>query len=230
MPLFEVISGNLTHGAAGSIIDGSASELSAPVSIHATAHRTPAHTAVRALHKIAMSPPKPKAGGATPPPSSSPSSINNLVAFANKQVQCANPNCSVLVAIGQGQSNYQCAEFTARSLSAGGFVPGLSPTGPQSSYANYQYNGKTYPLWNTYGLRDYLTARGWVKQAPSQSSVKAGCAVFGDAGNGPMSHVCVGVGNGILNCHNNARRDIAASNDFFKGIDTVLCPNWKYVK
>jgi len=151
-----------------------------------------------------------------------------VLAFANKQVECANPQCTVTVNIGDGQPDYQCAEFVARSLSAGGFVPGLSPTGPQTgsqSYASYQYNGQTYALWNTYGLYDYLKARGWVQRASDQSAVSAGCACFGDAGDGNFSHVCLGVGDGILNCHNNARQDIAAGNDFYLGIDAVMCPN-----
>ncbi|WP_316759520.1 amidase domain-containing protein [Streptomyces herbicida] len=48
---------------------------------------------------------------------------------------------------GQTQPYFECAEFVARALAAGGLVPGLKPDDPQDSYYHYKApNGKEYDL------------------------------------------------------------------------------------
>lgn len=54
--------------------------------------------------------------------------------------------CTSTVSEGSGQSGYQCAEFVARSLAAGGYIPGLSGLESQGSYDPYVYNGSSYDL------------------------------------------------------------------------------------
>ncbi|MEU9382351.1 amidase domain-containing protein [Streptomyces sp. NPDC048279] len=48
---------------------------------------------------------------------------------------------------GQAQPYFECAEFVARALAAGGLIPGLRPDDPQDSYYHYKApNGKEYDL------------------------------------------------------------------------------------
>lgn len=47
---------------------------------------------------------------------------------------------------GETNDNYGSAEFVARSLAAGGFIPNLNPFGPQSEYLSYNYNNEVFNL------------------------------------------------------------------------------------
>jgi len=90
----------------------------------------------------------------------------------------------------------------------------------QSAYGNYY----GYDLLNVYGLSALLEHYGWKKVSPSPGNVREGYAVFGNAGDGPMSHAAVGVGNGIIDCHNAAFHHFSAGNIFMHGIDLLLAP------
>jgi hypothetical protein len=54
--------------------------------------------------------------------------------------------CTSTVSSGSSQSSYECAEFVARSLAAGGYIKGLSGLESQSKYDPYTYNGNSYDL------------------------------------------------------------------------------------
>jgi len=140
--------------------------------------------------------------------------------FANSQWDCANPTCSQRVPAGSGQPGYECAEFAARSLAYGGYIPGLTSGAPQGSYGNY----KGHNLLLTTGLADCLAGLGFRKLPNSGSSVSAAVAVFGNAGDGTFSHACIGVGNNLIDCHNNARYQYPVSSIMYLGIDAVYGP------
>jgi len=152
------------------------------------------------------------------------SDIDKVIRFANEEWLCADPQCRSKVLPGQFQNNYECAEFVARSLAAGGFLPNLKPRAPQVDYEGYPFHGDRYALWNTYGLNDALHALGFQKQPNSPSSVRAGCAVIGDPGDGYFAHACLGVGNGEVTCHNMARHNIPVGDVMVDGINSVMCP------
>jgi len=147
------------------------------------------------------------------------------VRFAQKEWACGDPQCSYKVLPGQSQDNYECAEFVARSLAAGGFIPHLAPKAPQVDYESYPFDGQSYALWNTYGLNGALKALGFQQRPNSPSSVKAGCAVIGDPGDGYFAHACVGVGNGMVSCHNNAHSNVPVTSVMVDGINSVQCPH-----
>jgi len=142
--------------------------------------------------------------------------VNSVIYFANNNWNCANVACSSRVAAGTGQPGYACAEFTARSLAYGSYIPGLSATASQASYTNYKGNN----LCVTTSLAKALSALGFV----SGGSVRSASALFGDAGDGSWSHACIGIGAGVVDCHNNARQGIAATGVMFKGIDAIWSP------
>jgi len=146
---------------------------------------------------------------------------SDVVYFANSQWDCTDPSCSSRVAAGSGQPGYECAEFAARSLVYGGYIPGLTATGAQSSYGNW----KGYNLLLVTGLADALASLGFKKLANSGSSVTAAVAVFGNGGDGTMSHACIGVGANTVDCHNNARLGISpVTSIMIGGIDEVYGP------
>jgi hypothetical protein len=78
-------------------------------------------------------------------------------------VKWADGNCA------QGQG-WECAEFTARSIAAGGFIPGLSPSSPESDY----YSWRGHDLAMVQPLHDYLVSIGWreVSRDPNQLQVR----------------------------------------------------------
>jgi len=151
--------------------------------------------------------------------------VNAVVDFADNNWNCADPACDQTVPAGTGQPGYACAEFTARSLAAGGYIPGLSPSDDQSAYISYSYGGNTYSLIDCSGLSPALTAIGFSSESNDPSSVVAGCAAFGDGGDGYFSHAVIGVGNGIDDAHNNARYHYPVADSLYGGIDAVQCPN-----
>jgi hypothetical protein len=144
----------------------------------------------------------------------------SVASFANSQWDCTTPTCSARVPAGSAQPAYECAEFAARSLAYGGYIPGLSSSAPQSSYTNY----KGHNLCLTTGLSDALAALGFKKLANSGSSVQEAVAIFGNAGDGYFSHACIGVGSDLVDCHNNARKGYTATGIMYEGLDAVYGP------
>jgi len=142
--------------------------------------------------------------------------VNAVIYFANNNWNCVNVACTSRVPAGTGQPGYQCAEFTARSLAAGGYLPGLSSTAAQSAYGNYKGNN----LLVTTSLSKALIGEGF----HTAGSVAAASALFGDGGEGAWSHACVGVGANTVDCHNNAREGNTASGIMYKGINQILAP------
>jgi len=142
--------------------------------------------------------------------------VNAVVYFANNNWNCANVACSSRVPAGTGQPGYECAEFAARALAAGSFIPGLSSTSAQSSYSSYKGNN----LCLVTGLYKALGTLGF----HAAGSVEAASALFGDGGDGAWSHACIGIGASVADCHNNARQGISASGVMFKGINAISAP------
>jgi len=134
--------------------------------------------------------------------------------FADANYLCANAACTSKVSAGSAQPNYQCAEFVARTLASTGKIPGLTSGSAQSAYGSYKYNGVTYDLlWTSkksggpLGLEDFLIAAGW-----HTTTAVADCSVaFVDGSHGAWGHVAVGVGNNLLDAHNNARLHVATT-------------------
>jgi len=142
--------------------------------------------------------------------------VNAVVYFANNNWNCANVACSSRVPAGTGQPGYQCAEFAARSLAAGSYLPGLTSTAAQSAYGSYRGNN----LLLVTGLSKGLTALGF----KAVGGVQAAYALFGDGGDGAWSHACIGVGADKVDCHNNAREGNTATGIMYKGINQILAP------
>jgi len=146
-------------------------------------------------------------------------------AFADSQWNCADPSCGSTVGSGQPQPNYECAEFVARSLASAGYIS-LGATDPQSSYANYQYNGNTYDLlWTSshsaeggpLGVEDLLQALGW-----TTGGGVGDCTVLLVEGSGGYeTHVAVGVADNLIDAHNNARFHVSGS---FYQVDNIYNP------
>jgi len=135
-------------------------------------------------------------------------------AFADANYLCSSAACTQKVAAGSGQPNYQCAEFVARTLASTGKISGLTSGSEQSAYGSYSFNSKVYDLlWTSHrtggplGLEDYLIAAGW----KSGGSVSDCSVVFVNGSGGAWGHVAVGVGNNLLDAHNNARLHVATS-------------------
>jgi len=146
---------------------------------------------------------------------------NAVVAFAQNNWNCANVACSSRVPAGTGQPGYACAEFVARSLAAGGYIPGLGATSPQGSFGSY----RGYDLLLTTGLSSALgNILGFRKVAASASSINAAYPAFGDGGDGYFSHAVIGVAAGTVDAHNNARQNYPAAYALFKGVDAVWAP------
>lgn len=144
--------------------------------------------------------------------------------FANKNWNCVDPPCSSTVPAGTGQPNYGCAEFVARSLVYGSYIPNIGALDPQSSYYGWSYNGQTYDLCYTTSLSSALGALGFVSMPAQASSVSAASAVFGDGGDGYFSHAVIGVGPSHIDAHNNARLHLSVTSDLINGIDAVWAP------
>lgn len=62
--------------------------------------------------------------------------------YADNHWNCADIACKSHVSAGSAQPNFQCAEFVARSLAAGGYIPGLGPNDAQSKYYSHKHDGK----------------------------------------------------------------------------------------
>jgi hypothetical protein len=146
--------------------------------------------------------------------------VNAVVYFANTNWNCADVACSSRVPSGSGQEGYACAEFTARALAAGAYLPGLTAYASAASYGSY----KGYNLRLVTGLSNCLGAIGFKRQASSAAAVEAAYAVMGDGGEGAWSHACIGVSAAHVDCHNNARVDWPASGSFFNGVNAVWAP------
>jgi len=143
--------------------------------------------------------------------SSSALDVASLVAFADANWDCTTAACTARVTQGTFQDSYQCSEFVSRSVAAGGGIPGLAPTDPQSSFGNYQFNGKTYDLlWVSsvqglpLGLEDFLQVAGWTNIGSDCTKITAGNVIITDGSNGPHSHNLIGVGNQLADAHNSA--------------------------
>eukprot|EP01113_Clastostelium_recurvatum_P034813 TRINITY_DN476_c0_g1_i3.p1 TRINITY_DN476_c0_g1~~TRINITY_DN476_c0_g1_i3.p1 ORF type:complete len:385 (-),score=87.18 TRINITY_DN476_c0_g1_i3:127-1194(-) len=147
--------------------------------------------------------------------------VNAVVYFANTNWNCADVACSQRVPAGSGQENYACAEFAARSLAAGSYIPGLASHDSSAAYGNY----KGYNLRVTTSLSSCLgNVLGFKKQAANQGAINAAYPVFGDGGDGYFSHACIGVSSQHIDCHNNARYQMTGDWVFIKGIDAVWGP------
>mmetsp|Transcript_6824 Transcript_6824/g.8801 ORF Transcript_6824/g.8801 Transcript_6824/m.8801 type:complete len:217 (-) Transcript_6824:186-836(-) len=139
---------------------------------------------------------------------------------------CADVGCTSVVSAGSSQSGYQCAEFVARSLAAGGYIPGLSGLESQSTYDPYVYGGNSYDLlWvsdkqgGPLGLREFLMALGW----STASKISLGSAVMTDGAEGAYSHVAVGIGSNECDAHNNARYHITSCSSYYS-VNEILNP------
>jgi len=149
---------------------------------------------------------------AAPPPPPGPGSVTSTVNWANG-------NC----AASQG---WECAEFTARAIAAGGFIPGLSPSASSSTYGDWD----GYNLRIVESLHDYLSQKlGWREQSTNPNSIQAAWAIFGCAGycpSGGWEHACIGVGSGIIDCHNAQQCKVPAAGDFaYSGCGNACCVN-----
>jgi hypothetical protein len=150
---------------------------------------------------------------------------NATVAFANANWNCATAACTSRVKAGQGQKNYQCAEFAARSLAASGYIPGLSTKSSQSAYENYKPgNGKTYDLLAITPsvaaprgtIATFLTTYGYFKNmGESMSDAEPGDLVA--MGNNAHIVVIVStnhtVASTLIDAHNDARYHVSLSNE-----------------
>jgi len=67
--------------------------------------------------------------------------------YADEHWNCADIHCKTRVSAGSAQPKFQCAEFVARSLAAGGYIPGLGPNDSQSAYAAHKHGGKVCSLF-----------------------------------------------------------------------------------
>jgi len=147
--------------------------------------------------------------------------VNGVVYFANNNWDCADVACTQTVPAGTGQPDYACAEFVARCLAYGGFIPNIGATDPQGSYYQYSYNGQTYDLCLTTSLSSCLGVLGFQQLPAAYASVNAGVATFGDGGDGYFSHAVIGVAAQTVDAHNNARYQIPISDDLFNGVDAA---------
>jgi hypothetical protein len=148
--------------------------------------------------------------------------------FADRYWNCADVACTQTVAAGSSQSNYECAEFVARALAAGGYLSGLSGLEAQSKYDPYVYGGKNYDLlWvsslqgGPLGLRELLLAKGWSGSATS--AIVAHSAVMAAGSGGSYGHVAVGVGANLCDAHNNARYHTSSCSSYYT-VNQVLNP------
>jgi len=158
---------------------------------------------------------------------SPPPPPGGCASFAENEWNCADPACDSRVNDGDPQPNYECAEFVARTLAAGGLIP-IDPYADQSEYGSFAANGNTYDLlWvsskqgGPLGLEDYLRDSGWTECGSDASCVHECSALMVDGADGPYSHAVVGVADGVLDAHNMARHDVAP--DYYK-IDDVYNP------
>jgi len=138
--------------------------------------------------------------------------------FADRNWDCADINCSSIVSTGSGQPNYECAEFVARSLAAGGHIPNLGAYASQSAYGNYNFGGVVYDLlWvsskqgGPLGLGDCLLKMGWSNAGASAAAVKVASYVAVTGSNGPYSHTVVGVAGEVVDAHNVARYRVSVT-------------------
>jgi len=144
-----------------------------------------------------------------------------VVYWANANWNCADLSCSSRVPSGSTQPSYACAEFTARSLAAGGYMINLQPTDPQSAYGDF----RGYDLLDVTGLNAFCAAVGTYTAHPATASaVQAAYAVMGNGGDGAWSHACIGVGAGVDDCHNYARQNWPSSGSFYAGVNAVWAP------
>ena len=123
---------------------------------------------------------------ATPTNASNGFNVGATVAWANKCCggTCSECPCNEL----QDQCACECAEFVSRSLSHGGINDGIIKWVPS--------------LWSW--LKD--PANGWKLVGSNPSSVVAGAVIIYEG----QGHTCIGVGSGVVDCHNNNHCGITA--------------------
>jgi len=128
-------------------------------------------------------------------------------------VQFANDECGA-------DGEWECAEFVARSIANGGYIPGLGAYDSTDSYGDYH----GYNLRVVGTLHDGLVSLGWSEQSTNPNGIQGGWAIMGNAGDGPWSHACIGVGPGAIDCHNSAACQVSAADWFAWGVDSILAP------
>jgi len=106
----------------------------------------------------------------------------------------------------------------SRTLASAGLIP-LDPYEAQSHYGSFSANGNTYDLlWvssrqggGILGLEDYLKDSGWTECGASASCVSECSALMVTGSEGAYSHTCVGIADQVVDAHNVARYQVAAS-------------------
>lgn len=115
--------------------------------------------------------------------------LNGTLAYnVDSAVSYANSHCAT-------NSEWLCAEFTARSLHAGGEFPGVS------DYGNY--NG--YNLRTVTGLRKALLSAGWKESGSSVHCGSRGNVLIYNINGDPYAHAAFALGNCLLDQHNPSR-------------------------
>jgi len=124
----------------------------------------------------------------------------------------------------------------ARSLAAGGYIPGLTAAEPSKDYDSWKGDdGTSYSLIETDTLSAALKSLGWtyVGSDPTAASVVPGCVVFGNAYHttDPMAHTCIVTkkaskpgGMPQATCHNAALQNRPVTPNVFKFVTKVQCP------
>jgi hypothetical protein len=114
-------------------------------------------------------------------------------------------------------ARYECAEFVARALAAGGYLSGLPGLEAQSKYV---HGGKSHDLlWvsslqgGPLGLRELSLEKGWSGSATS--AIVAHSAVIAAGSGGSYGHVAVGVGANLRDAHNNARYHTSSRSSYY---------------
>ena len=134
------------------------------------------------------------------------------------------------VSAGQGQPNFQCAEFVARALAVGGYIPGINGySSTQNALNNYKPgDGVTYDLLSVtpglappdHTLQSYLTTFGLATNVgTSLSNIKPGDVVVFKDSSGTPQHMAIIVKVGssrattLLDAHNDARHQVSLASE-----------------
>lgn len=150
------------------------------------------------------------------------SQIAAAVQYADATWNCLDVKCKEHVKPGDAQPVFGCAPFVSHCLAAGGWVNGKTPEDSVDSFGDVKYKGTDYNLnccgskdsnpscGGSPGLADYLLARGWTKT----DKVVAGTACFVVGSDGPFSHAVFGVGDDLVDAHNNAAYHVKFSSTY----------------
>lgn len=147
---------------------------------------------------------------------------DSLVEYADEYWDCTDMYCTeARVIAGSPQRNFMCAEFVSRALVAAGYITGLDIFSPGSAYDNYEYMGIKYAMryvsskqHGPLGLEDYLIARGWKTSKNADANIHAGTVMITPGDDSIYGHVVIGVGENLINAHNNARYHV--NRNFYK--------------